>query len=190
MAALATTDQYGIYTGVPVAADDIERIQFLLDAVSDDIRTYCGWSISAEEGAEWTLDGDGSTVLGVPTLLLRAVDSVTIDGETVDVADVEWSRDGYLIRQCRWPRKLRSVVVVGDHGYDPNPPVIVTVACSLVSRLSATAGAGNATSVRIGDYSETRPNTNQLIGAVGPDMLGASPSELNILDRYRIALRS
>lgn len=189
MAALATADQYTVYTRSTLDGGQLQQIEFLLDAVSDDIRTYCGWSISAEEDVAWTVDADGSTVLAVPTLHLREVDSVTVDGEPVDLADVEWSQDGYLIRHTGWPRKLRSVVVVGDHGHEPVPPVIVTVTCSMVSRLAPTAGQGTATSVRIGDYSETRPNTNQLIGAVGPDMLGASPTEIAVLDRYRIALK-
>ena len=190
MAALATADQYENYTRTPIDSDSIGQIEFLLEGVSDDIRSYCRWSISAEEDVTWTVDSNGSTVLAVPTLHLRDVDSVTVDGETVDVADIEWSQDGYLVRRTGWPNKLRSVVVVGSHGHNPVPPVIVTVACSMVSRLAPTAGSGAATSVRIGDYAETRPNANAQTGSVGPDMLGASPTELNILDRYRIALRS
>lgn len=191
MAPLATSSQLETYCGgLTLNAEQTTQVEFLLEAVSGDIRSYCGWSISAEDGAVWTVDGDGSEVLAVPSLHLRAVNSVTVDGSSVDLADLEWSEAGYLVNRNRWPRKLRSVVVNGDHGYDPVPAEIVTVACSMASRLRPTAGAGGASSVRIGDYSETRPNTNKLTGAVGPDMLGANPTEVAILDRYRIANRS
>lgn len=192
MAPLATADQFDQYCGgAALTAEQTVQVEFLLDAVSADVRSYCGWSISADNNVTWTVDGDGSTVLAVPTLYLRAVDSVVSDGTTVVVADdLEWSEAGYLLNRNRWPCKLRSVVVVGDHGHDPVPAELVTVVCSMVSRLRPTAGSGAASSVRIGDYSETRPNTNVLTGAVGPDMLGASPTELRILDRYRITPRS
>jgi hypothetical protein len=139
----------------------------------------------------WTVNGDGSTVLAVPSLHLRDVTAVTVDGTALVVADdLEWSEAGYLVRADGWPRKLRSVVVTADHGHNPVPAEIVTVVCSMASRLKPTAGGGGASSVRIGDYSETRANSNAATGAVGPDMLGASPTEVAILDRYRIANRS
>lgn len=187
---LATTEQFGIYRGEQLADSEKQQVLFLLRSVSGDIRSYCGWDISAEDDVEWTVDGDGSEVLAVPSLHLREVISVVSDGDTIDIADVEWSEAGYLVNRGRWPRKLRSVVVSADHGYGDIPAELVTVACSMASRLWSTAGKGSATSVRIGDYSENRPNTNVLIGAVGSDMLGASPTEKAILDRYRIALRS
>ena len=194
MAPLATAEQFRTYcqtTPVTLTDEQILAVPFYLDGVSGDIRSYCGWSISAEDGAEWTLDGDGSEVLGVPSLHLRAVTSVQADVTALNVTDeLEWSEAGYLLNRNRWPRKLRSVVVVGDHGYEPVPAEIVTVTCSMASRLASTAGQGGASSVRIGDYAETRPGTNVLTGAVGADMLGASPTEQAILDRYRIALRS
>lgn len=192
MAPLASAEQFTTYCGgLTLTGDETAQVEFLLDAVSGDVRTYCGWSISAENNVVWTVDGDGSTVLALPTLYLRAVDSVVSDGTTLDVAeDLEWSESGFLMNHNRWPRKLRSVVATVDHGYDPVPLVIVGVVCSMVSRLRPTAGGGAVSSVRIGDYSETRPNTNVLIGAVGPDMLGASPTEVAILDRYRITPRS
>lgn len=192
MAPLATAEQFGKYCGgLTLNAEQTLQVEFLLDAVSGDIRTYCGWSISAEDNVVWTLNGDGSTVLAVPSLHLRAVDSVVSDGTTLNVAeDLEWSEAGYLVNHNRWPRKLRSVIVGADHGYTPVPAEIVTVACSMVSRLRPTAGQGGASSVRIGDYSETRPNSNAQTGTVGSDMLGATPTEIAILDRYRIANRS
>lgn len=46
----------------------------MLDAASEFVRGYCGWSITRETDAVWTLDPAGGRLLAVPTLHLVIVD--------------------------------------------------------------------------------------------------------------------
>lgn len=189
MAPLATVEQLAFYLRVPVDSLDLDQAQLLLDGVSGQLRTLCRWSISAEDAVTWVRNGDGSDVLALPTLHLRAVTSVTVDGVALSATDYQWSEAGYLVREgAVWPSKLRAVSVVVSHGHDPVPPEVVTVVCSVTSRVRATAGRGPVTSVKIGDYSETVSNSNATTGAVGPDSIALLPNEQAILDRYTITL--
>lgn len=97
------------------------------------VRTYCRWAISRETDVTFTVDGSGTQILGLPSLYLTNVTSVTVDGVPVDLADVRWSQRGQLYRSAVWPRWSRIEALV-DSGYTETPDVIKIVCLSLAGR--------------------------------------------------------
>lgn len=81
---------------------------------------YCGWHVHPEETTEAVLDGPGGVLLSLPTLNLVKVLSVKEDGQTVDVADLEVSRNGMVRKKSGlpWTSALGGVVVKFAHGYE------------------------------------------------------------------------
>lgn len=175
MAGLATTDDLAAYLGEPPA--NPAQASFALDAASELVRTYCGWSITREPDAAWTLDAIGGRLLALPTLHLIAVASVLVDGKPVD--DAESSSAGLLYRHAGWPNGYGSVEVHADHGHDTTPRHIVAVVCSLASRLLATAGQGPVTGYRVGGVQIT-------YGRDGGESIGVTLAERLVLDRHRV----
>ena len=97
------------------------------------VRAHCGWGIAQEVGVRLTVTGQGSRVLGLPTLHLTAVDEVRIDGEVVDADTYKWARRGQLYRDEPWPQ-WATVEADVDHGYDPIPDVVKIVALAMAAR--------------------------------------------------------
>jgi hypothetical protein len=107
-----------------------------LAGASGAVRSYCGWGL-LRENATFTVPGSGSVVLSLPTLHLRSVGAVRIDGLTVspgDLAGIVAHPQGQLIWAASWP--YNSVVEVDcDHGYDETPDVVRLVVLTLATRL-------------------------------------------------------
>jgi len=102
-------------------------------------RLYCGWSISSEQ-ATFVLDGNGTRILSLPTLLLLGVDEVIVNGVVIVAAadDAEagydeytWSANGQLTRWCGWPYRMRGITVKCAHGYDDTPDAVRAVVFAL-----------------------------------------------------------
>ncbi|GJF04957.1 hypothetical protein [Pseudonocardia sp. D17] len=151
-----------------------------LRAASSTVRAYCGWSISAVDHEEVTLDGLGGRVLTVPCLHLTAVHEV-VDVSADDdwpITDYRWSGMGALYRAAGWPRGFRTVQVTYSGGYEVAPPEVAAVVCGLAGRASIPAGVASMT---VGSQTVTWAGTN------GPTM---NQSEERVLDRYRIVAAS
>lgn len=120
---------------------DPEVAAGLLAAASGLIRAYCGWHIAPSITETITVDGSGTTVLGLPTLHLTDLSEVTINGE--DEADVEWTERGLLRLSCRgpWPQRWRSITVTMTHGYDCAPAAMAAVATAMARRVTVNPDA-------------------------------------------------
>lgn len=172
MAPLATVEQLRRLTGQPWT--DEPTALDALSAASGQVRTYCGWSISAEDHATAVVDSDGGRVVTIPSLLVTNVHEVYALDEPV--TDFEWSSSGVLYRSAGWPAALRGVRVVYSGGYAETPPELVAVVCGLAGRVSGHVPAGVA-SWSVGAQTVTF-NTD-----AAP---GLSTAEQAVLDRYRI----
>lgn len=117
-----------------VAVDDAEMLRELA-AASQRFRSAVGHPVSLVERDEIVLDGDGSTVLVLPSPHVVAVHEVTVQGQTVDI---EWSESGTLRRTQGWPDAWRAVRVVYSHGWDPVP---ADVAGAVLEAAAASAAA-------------------------------------------------
>lgn len=175
MEPLADTATLRRLTGAPWSDEHAARDALL--AASGQVRSYCGWSISAEDHATAVVDSDGGRVVTIPCLHVTDVHEVYVRG-TLDepVTDFEWSTSGVLYRAGRWACGLRGVRVVYSGGYDETPPELVAVVCGLAGRVSG-AVPGGVASWSVGAQTVTF-NTD-----AAP---GLSTVELSVLDRYRI----
>lgn len=180
MAALATADDLAAYLGHPPA--NPAQAGFMLDAASEFVRGYCGWSITREPDTVWTLDAAGGRLLAVPTLHLVSVSSVLVRG-VERVSEVETSAAGLLYRSAGWPTAYRSVVVRAVHGHEQTPRDVLAVVCALASRMLATPGTGPVISSRIGSVQLT-------YGPDGAESVGLTLTERTALDRHRLITAS
>lgn len=142
MPSLVTVEEFAAYPKVVAAGVSTDGALQVLDAVSDDVRDYCGWHIAPSVTETLTVDGSGGEVLGLPTLHLTAVASIAEDGEDLDVDGVEWSQAGYLRKPySRWTAKLRGVTAEVTHGYDTTPPGLLALVCDMaLARLTVPVG--------------------------------------------------
>ena len=143
-----------------------------LAAASGQVRTYCGWAITAESNVTAVVDSDGGRVVTIPCLHVTAVHSVTAGGSPV--TDHEWSASGVLFRRAGWPAGMRAVSVVYSGGHTDTPPELIAVVCGLASRLTVPAGVASWSvgSQTVTYNSEAAP--------------GLATVEQAVLDRYRI----
>lgn len=131
----ATLEQFAAYVQRDLSAADAATAQMLLEAVTDEIRTYCGWHIAPVATETVTVDGSGSEVQGLPTLHLVDLVAVSEDGTDLTVADVQWSAAGYLRRPgYRWTTSLRGVVAEIEHGYAEVPAGLIALTCAVATR--------------------------------------------------------
>lgn len=120
-------------------AVDPDAAAWALDVASGQVRDHCGWSISAET-TTFMVDGSGTSLLTLPTLLLTDVYEVRVRGRVIDQAPLNgrptggeyvWSRRGQLFRAVGWPEQLGSVEVDAEHGYIEVPATVAIVVCGL-----------------------------------------------------------
>lgn len=157
----------------PATADIVARL------ASGVVRDYCGWHIAPEVSETLTLDGNGATILPLPTLHLVAVTSVTVDG--IDVTgDVGWTARGLLTRAAGWPTTWRSVVASILHGYTETPDAVKVVAMSAATRSLSNPEQVRSESVLGYSVVYTIPSTGQATA------LALTPAEQSILGHYQI----
>lgn len=166
------------------------QTDFLLSAALAAVRRWCGWHVTPVRTESVVVDGSGSTVLALPTLRLLELISVTEDGETVDVSDLEWSssglvsrsrpRSGYLgWRGSHWTMALGGVDVTMRHGFDQADDFNLAV-LSVVDRLSMSVGTrGTETARTVDDVSYRWGNS------VISDQSSVMPFDQMLLSRYR-----
>lgn len=150
-----------------MAGDGLEQWQ--LDVANGAVRSYCGWHIAPVVEETVILDGDGGTILALPTLRLVALTEVRVHGETID--DVEWSADGTL--RGSWPDRWRSVQVTMSHGYEM-PGDLLGVVLDAAARAVKSELGGQAEQIGPFSFSASEGSTSLFA------------HELAVLDRYRL----
>jgi len=158
---------------------------------------YCGWDPTTPvTGQVETLDGNGTTLLTLPSLYVTAVTGVTVtggDGTVRTYSDgdspatigpgrtqVGWSTNGVLTFKGAdfggvWPEDVGNVSVTYSGGYTALPDDLMAALTSLGKRTAGTAGV---TGKRLGSASLTYAAQ---IAAGGLLMV-----EQMVFDRYRI----
>jgi hypothetical protein len=127
MEPLVTADDLRTYMQRPVR-DDVADLAVL--AASATVRTHCAWNLS-REATTFTLNGNNTRILNLPTLNLISVDSVVID--TVPATGWTSSLRGQLYRAVPWP-DFRRIDVACVHGYEPIPDVVKVVSLAIAAR--------------------------------------------------------
>ena len=129
------------------------------------------------EAATVTVHGNGTDELWLPGRPVIAVDSVAIDGETLDATEYTFTKWGPLRRLFgHWGSRSTEIAVTWDYGQDGADDAVVQVAADLVRWSFA-----NPTNVRqetIGQYSVTY--ATETISA-----LTLLPGHRRILGKYR-----
>lgn len=143
--------------------------QAYVDGVSAAIRSYCGWHVAPVLEQTLTLDGNGGSVLNLPTLHVVSIDEVRVRGAAI--AEPEWSHDGTL--RGSWPDVYRSVEVDLHHGFESAADLQVVAMDALARAVNSELGGGAE--------------------QIGPFSFGASEGgvsffahEKAVLDRYRL----
>lgn len=158
------------------------------DRAEAEVRAYCGWHVAPSRQEVLTVDGQDSRVVFLPTLRLTGLLSLSVNGDVLDLAGVEWSTTG----QLRWGRiptptgwdgylrvpqgRLGGVVAEVVHGWDEWPLDVLSVIDRLASRtLSDPGNLVQVGGVRVGTGADGLP-------------LGGSLTRVDrdVLDRYRI----
>lgn len=142
-----------------------------LEGASGIVRAYCGWDISRAEQVTFTVDGSGTTVLGLPTLHVTAVIAVAVNGVPLEEGTYSWSQRGQLYRDTAWSRWSQVGAEV-DSGYTDIPDVVRIVALSIASRLLDNPSGLKAATVGAVSRTFAAPNLNTV--------------ELALLDRFRL----
>ena len=159
---LLTPEQYSDYLADP---SDTR-----IDAVASYVRARCGWHIAPAATVAEVFDGNGLSVLSLPTGHLTAVTAVVENG--VDITDrVQWSSLGLLRQDRRWTDRWRAVEVTFTHGYDPVPADLVALVADVATRLPA---PGDAREKKIGPFEYV----------VGESLF--LPHELATIDHYAL----
>lgn len=115
-----------------------------LQAAEGAVRDYCGWHVAPKLQQDWTLDGQGTYTLLVPSLKVHSVDAFTLEGEQQDPADVLFSAETgvFALRGNRvWPRGLGNVELKVTHGYEKAPGSVLGVIEALRKRAASYGGA-------------------------------------------------
>lgn len=124
---------------------DRARADFILGAVSDEVRKFSRLTFETHTDEEITLDGSGTTILLLPALPVTDVSSVVVAEEELDeIDDYEWSAKGILRRLGGyvWEQKFRSVTVTYSHGFTEVPEDVRLLVVRVAAR-----GWANPTSV-------------------------------------------
>lgn len=171
MMPLATDEEYRAIIGTDPPAG-------LLDAVSAQIRKYCGWHIAPARVDTLTVDGSGGHYLLLPTAHLVDVVAISNGGAALDPLDVEWSEAGLVRRACRWTDKLRGIVITIQHGWDPADITDIAMQAVLIAARVATVPRG-----------ETLTTLGAVSAQYGATGIALTPTEQFTLGAYCVAGR-
>lgn len=128
------------------------------------VRGHCGWHIAPSRTEDVVVDGSGTTVLGLPTLHLTDLVSVTANGTAVPLEEVEWSAAGYLVRPAGWGSRARGVLATITHGYSEVPPEVQGVVLSIAARVMASPDGAVRQQVGQVSVTYTQAGFNALAG--------------------------
>jgi hypothetical protein len=173
---LASVDELETHLGRELDADQAELFLVLATGA---VVAYCGWALEPED-TTMQLDGDGSSVLSLPTLHLVDLTALVVDGVDIDPAGTDWpiwSRKGQLYRRGGW-RRHAVIEAEVSHGYDPIPDLLKLVALDLAAR--QVHNPTGLASVTVGQVSRTWARTGT------GDPMALSGLHERLLDRYRL----
>lgn len=156
-------------------------------AASRTIRDYCRWHIAPEISETLTLDGNGSSLLRLPSAYVVDVASVSNDGVLVATDGYEWSRFGMLRAVGRpWSRRFRGVVVELTHGYETCPEDVLEVAIQL-ARANAVLTSQSGSMLALATGMTSGPHSFQISQAAQAGVVGLSGQHRGVLNRYRLS---
>lgn len=149
-----TTEQLEAATGGRVMAGDQAAVDQLNQAAHALI-AQIGWCPWPERTETLTLDSPGTSVLSLPSTLVKDVATLAVDGREVPDNFYRWSESG-LIEKVHgvWPRGYRRVTIEFTHGKNPEelPDLNGVILAIAARRIASPLGQ---TSVRAGSVSET-----------------------------------
>lgn len=140
MASFVTNDELQDY--MQLGSIDANAAAVVIEGASDLVVDYCGWALQ-EATETFTLNGQGSAMLPLPTLALSAVDELRVDGVIVDADSYEWSTNGAIRRTDGdvFARAYRNVELDCTHGYQALPGSIRLVVLDIAARAYANPNA-------------------------------------------------
>ncbi len=123
---VAATDLAGFESGDP---------EFFVRAAEAEVRRFCGWHIAPNvEALSVRCDVGEMGIIMLPSMQVTSVESVVVDGRTLDPEEYCWDPAGFISRRCAsWPRD-RHAVVSFTHGYASTPADVKSVVLELASR--------------------------------------------------------
>lgn len=148
---LATLADYTIRYGA-VDNGDQAKIEALLDDASSLVREVAKLTISKVEDDEIVLVGNGRRRMILPEFPVASASAVTIDGVPVVVADSVrvWPWGGIDLRTGGVWTWDKDIAITYTHGWDPTPPWIVALVCSMVHRAVRPAAVAGEQSITTG----------------------------------------
>jgi hypothetical protein len=160
---LATLTDYVTRFGSPA---DEDRIAVLLNDASSLVKQEANQNFERVDNDTVSLEGGGDDIVFLPELPVLAVDSVTVSGELLTAEQYDWWEYGMLRRNNGvFPNDPRTVVVVYDHGYDPVPPWLTQLVCTMAQRAVTQGAQGAVRSESFVDaYSVSYASTGGLLG--------------------------
>lgn len=130
LVALCTKEQV---RALGVDAPD-DQLDLLIAASSAAVRAACGWAITEQLDVVLSSLGVGGTTSTLPTLWLRAVHEVTVDGTALTGSVPRFDHNGVLyLGVCRGHQLAAKV----DHGYTEPPPDLAMATAGMVARTVA-----------------------------------------------------
>ena len=171
--------QFSAITGGAMSSTP-ERIQAVLDGVSQAVRDWCGWHVAPVLACEWTGQGEGRMLL-LPCLGVRSVTSLEVLGAAVD--GYEWLPSGIVrLAGASFPDAWRSVECSFVAGNDAASALAMAVAQIAANALAATAGVRGERAGQVSiEYNQTASGVSG-----GVRLL---ESDLRLLAPYRLETR-
>lgn len=172
-------DEFDAITG-GVMSSAPERIEAVLDGVSQAVRDFCGWHVAPVLECSWTGQGEGRLMV-LPCISVRSVTSLTVDGTATEA--FEWLPSGLVRLQggC-FPDAWRSAVCGFVAGEDAAGALAMAVSQIAANQLAAAAGVRSERAGQVSiDYNQT---ANGVSGGVR-----LLDSDMRLLMPYRITAR-
>ena len=133
MAAFATPEDLATAQRRDLDAADTATATYLLEVATQLIQDYCEQTIEAQDGLVETLRHNNGVWM-VKEIPIRAIDSVTVDGDAFDGYDVDLSA-GILTRNAIGYYSCDDAVVITyDSGYETIPNSVRGVCVDVAKR--------------------------------------------------------
>ena len=150
-----------------LALEDFPGVQGLtqsaIDSAVETIRRLAGWHVWPEWEETVTVVSPGDPLVLLPTKRLVSVTSVTVDGESVEVGEDDWTPDGTLwlssLRPSRSGRPRRVVATI-RHGYT-GPGDVLALVSSMSGRASRPAQNYSVGSISVGAPGAVTPQSTE-----------------------------
>ena len=172
-------DEFDAITG-GVMSSAPERIEAVLDGVSQAVRDFCGWHVAPVLECSWTGQGEGRLMV-LPCISVRSVTSLSVDGTATEA--FEWLPSGLVrLQGGRFPDAWRSAVCGFVAGEDAAGALAMAVSQIAANQLAAAAGVRSERAGQVSiDYNQT---ANGVSGGVR-----LLDSDMRLLMPYRITAR-